>query len=108
MATMSVRATYALDQPTADTIRKLAGRWNTSQAEVIRRAVKLAAEQAQAEPRRMTPIEVIDYYQKHGAPRTAAEDRALIARMRKERHQESEARSERVERAFRERGAIKK
>jgi Arc/MetJ-type ribon-helix-helix transcriptional regulator len=107
MATMSVRATYALDQPTADTIRKLAGRWNISQAEVIRRAVKLAAEQAQAEPRRMTPMDVIEYYRNNPLPRTAAQDKALIARMRKERHEDSEATSERTDRAFAQRAKAK-
>ena len=95
MATMSVRATYALDRETADSIRGLAARWKTSQAEVIRRAVKSAAEQANAEPKRMTPLDVIEYYRNNPLPRTEAQTKALIAKMRKERHADDEARARR-------------
>lgn len=95
MATMSVRSTYALDRDTADAIRSLAARWKTSQAEVIRRAVKSAAEQAEARPKVMTPMEVIEYYRSQPPLRSEAQTQALIAQMRKDRHAESAARSRR-------------
>ena len=86
MAIMSVRATYALDRETAESIRRLAGRWRTSQAEVIRRAVRSAAEQSHAEPEPMTPMDVIAHYRKAKLPRSAAQTRALIAKLRAQRH----------------------
>jgi len=95
MALMSVRATYALDRETADSIRSLAERWKTSQAEVIRRAVKSAAEQAEAQPKVMTPMEVIEHYRSQPLPRSESQTRALITQMRKDRHAESTARSRR-------------
>jgi hypothetical protein len=95
MAVMSVRSTYALDRDTADAIRSLAARWKTSQAEVIRRAVKSAAEQAEALPKPMTPMEVVEYYRNNPPPRSEAQTAALVAQMRKDRHAESTARSRR-------------
>ncbi|MDB5972291.1 MAG: hypothetical protein JWQ90_4741 [Hydrocarboniphaga sp.] len=97
MALMSVRATYALDRDTADAIRSLAGRWKTSQAEVIRRAVKSAAAQIEAQPTRMTPMEVVEYYRKNGPTRTAAETRAVIAQLRADRLADEDARQQRVD-----------
>ena len=102
MATMTVRSTYALDQPTALSIRQLAAQWGTSQAEVIRRSVaaakeKLAAEQAQIP--HMTPMQVIEYYRSRPPERTEEESRALIAEMRRERHLASEEASDRMDRS---------
>ena len=42
------RTSFALDEATADLLRRLARRWDVSQAEVIRRAVKLAADRSDA------------------------------------------------------------
>ena len=42
MAIMTHRTTFSLDELTVQRIRKLAGQWNVSQAEVIRRVVASA------------------------------------------------------------------
>ena len=42
MATMTHRATFALDDATTDRIKSLSKLWKVSQAEVVRRAVSLA------------------------------------------------------------------
>lgn len=86
MALMTVRAMYSLDAETTKTIRALAKRWQTSQAEVVRRSVKLAAEQAAAEPGRMTPAEVIAHYRQHGPSRSWNETKKIIAAQRRDRH----------------------
>jgi len=43
MATMTVRATYALDPQTVSTLERLAKQWSVSKSEAIRRAVRDAA-----------------------------------------------------------------
>jgi predicted transcriptional regulator len=50
MATMTHRTTFALDLETIRRLKRLATRWQVSQAEVVRRAV------AQAESQREPPI----------------------------------------------------
>ncbi len=40
MATMTHRTTFALDKTTAQRLRRLARRWQVSQAEVVRRALE--------------------------------------------------------------------
>jgi predicted transcriptional regulator len=49
---MTHRTTFALDRETADRLRRLAGAWHVSQAEVVRRAVAIAdeAETGQQDP----------------------------------------------------------
>ena len=42
MPVMSHRTTFALDKATAKTLKRLAGLWRVSQAEVVRRAVAQA------------------------------------------------------------------
>jgi hypothetical protein len=44
MATMTHRTSFALDAGTAQRIKRLATRWNVSQAEVVRRSVERAEE----------------------------------------------------------------
>ena len=102
MATMTVRSTYALDPPTALTIRELAATWGTSQAEVIRRSVQAAKEKMAAEKPvipPMTPAQVIDYYRSRPLDRSHEETAALIAEMRRERHLASEESSDRLDRS---------
>jgi hypothetical protein len=89
---MSVRSTYALDQETASTIRKLAEAWNASQAEVIRRAVRQTADR-QESMNRMTPAEALDFWRTNPPPRKDAETRRIIARMRADRHAHDTERS---------------
>lgn len=43
------RTSFALDEKTVDNLKQLSRRWNVSQAEVVRRAVSLAAETADKE-----------------------------------------------------------
>ena len=47
---MNHRRTFALDEETALRLKRLAARWNVSQAEVVRRAVA-RSEQAEAPPK---------------------------------------------------------
>ncbi len=42
MATMTHRTSFALDEATAQRVRRLAARWDVSQAEVVRRSVEQA------------------------------------------------------------------
>ncbi len=49
MSITKTRTSFALDNDTADRLRRLSRRWNVSQAEVVRRAVKIAEDQADAE-----------------------------------------------------------
>ncbi len=49
MATMTHRTSFALDEATARRIKRLAMRWNVSQAEVVRRSVEQAEASAQDE-----------------------------------------------------------
>ncbi|MFP4302838.1 MAG: ribbon-helix-helix protein, CopG family [Spirochaetaceae bacterium] len=42
MQTTKHRTSFALDEATVERLRRLARRWDVSQAEVVRRAVKLA------------------------------------------------------------------
>lgn len=51
MTSTKHRTSFALDDETAGRLRALAERWRVSQAEVVRRAVRLAAEQARSEER---------------------------------------------------------
>lgn len=42
MATMTVRATYALDPETVGTLERLARQWSVSKSEALRRAIQAA------------------------------------------------------------------
>jgi predicted transcriptional regulator len=50
MPTMSHRTTFALDEPTAQRLKRLARLWNVSQAEVVRRSVERAEEAQTSKP----------------------------------------------------------
>lgn len=93
MAVMSVRSTYSLDSETARTIKRLAQSWGASQAEVIRRSVKLAAEQAAVPP--MTPVQVIAHYRAAPAARTWPQTHALAGELRAQRRAEDRKRAAR-------------
>src|SRR5690242_10375912 len=45
MATMYIRSTFALDEPTTEGLAKLAKKWGVSKSEALRRAVARAQEQ---------------------------------------------------------------
>jgi len=94
MATMNQRSTYALDSGTILAIRELAARWNVSQAEVIRRSVRQAAEQAAAEEA-CSPEQVVAHYRAQPPARSWDEALALVAQLREERHEDDERRMQR-------------
>lgn len=48
MATMTHRTTFALDKTTAIRLKRLAARWQVSQAEVVRRSLADAEKQTEA------------------------------------------------------------
>jgi predicted DNA-binding protein len=50
MPTMTHRTTFALDAATAQRLKRLAARWNVSQAEVVRRSVEQAETEAARSP----------------------------------------------------------
>lgn len=86
MASMSVRSAYALDTQTAQNIKRLARSWGVSQAEVIRRSVRLAAGR-EAEPK-LSPADVVAHYVDQPSPRDRAETQRLIKSMRTLRHED--------------------
>jgi len=93
MARMSIRSTYALDENTNRNIRHLAKLWHVSQAEVIRRSVALASEQA---ANTLSPADVVARYAKDPLPRSRSETRRLVESLRSQRHDDDECRSTRV------------
>ena len=97
MGAMSIRSTYSLDAETAQLIKRLAHQWDASQAEVIRRSVRLAARQAAADM--MSPADVVAHYRALAAPRTWDETRNLAEELRTQRRAEGRARSARVKSA---------
>jgi hypothetical protein len=87
---MSARSTYALDPSTVARSKRLAAAWGVSQAEVIRRAVQRAAEQADEAV--LSPADVVAYYASRPPSRSAEETRALAESLRELRHQDNERR----------------
>ena len=57
MATMTHRTTFALDGETIRRLKRLAARWQVSQAEVVRRAVAQA--ESQPEPQTTDPVAIL-------------------------------------------------
>lgn len=72
MPTMTHRTTFALDDATAQRLKRLAARWNVSQAEVVRRAVA-RSEQAEEslKPDRISLLKA--YHAKGGMDQTRAD-----------------------------------
>lgn len=64
MQTMTHRTTFALDETTAHRLKRLAARWQVSQAEVVRRSVE-QAEKAAA-PEKPDPIAMLRAYHAKG------------------------------------------
>jgi Ribbon-helix-helix protein, copG family len=50
MPIMTHRTTFALDDATAQRLKRLASRWQVSQAEVVRRSVEQAEKQSETSP----------------------------------------------------------
>ena len=91
MATMTNRSTYALDARTAQNIKRLARSWGVSQAEVIRRSVRLAAEQKPMAT--LSPADVVAHYASKPLPRNRAQTQRVIESMRVLRHGDDTRRS---------------
>jgi hypothetical protein len=83
---MSIRSTYALDEQSVRNIKRLSRVWGVSQAEVVRRAVRLAA--AQETGATLTPEEVVAHYASHPPPRDRDATKRLIESIRSLRHEE--------------------
>lgn len=69
---MTHRTTFALDNATADRLKRLAASWNVSQAEVVRRAVA-QAESADTQDKPDPVAMLRAYHAKGGLGRTKAE-----------------------------------
>lgn len=89
VAKMSVRSTYALDEETSNKIKHLAKTWHVSQAEVIRRSVRTAAEQVE---NALSPADVVAYYRKTLSSRSRADIQKLVKAARAWRHEDDERR----------------
>ncbi len=61
---MTHRTTFALDETTALRLKRLAARWQVSQAEVVRRSVEQAEKASQAE--KPDPIAMLKAYHAKG------------------------------------------
>lgn len=57
MAAMTHRTTFALDETTANRLKRLAARWKVSQAEVVRRSLEQAENSQPSEPDAAARIE---------------------------------------------------
>ena len=60
------RTSMALDSMTLSAINFLAEKWEVSKAEVMRRAIKKAKEDADLKEQQPKPIEALDWLQKGG------------------------------------------
>ena len=76
-----IRTSMALDQGTLDALAWLAKRWAVSKAEVMRRAIKQARKEAEAEDNRPSPLKALEHLQKGGGldSKVAEEFRAEVA-----------------------------
>ena len=62
MAAQTVKTTYALDVETVRRLDDLARRWNVSRSEALRRAIRTASVETDAEA--LTPIQALDRVQR--------------------------------------------
>lgn len=81
MATMTHRATFALDQGTTARIKSLAKLWKVSQAEVVRRAVS----QAETPAAKSDPIALLQKLHAAGEGLPAKTAKAYLAEVREDR-----------------------
>ena len=72
MPLMTHRTTFALDEDTAQRLKRLAARWNVSQAEVVRRVVA-QSDQAEEPPKPDRLALLQAYHAKGGTDRARAE-----------------------------------
>lgn len=91
MSRMTIRYSYTIDVATAMHIKRLAGIWGVSQAEVTRRSVQRAA-QAEAAVT-LSPADVVMHYRNNAPPRSAEEIRAVVESLRQSRCDEDAKRA---------------
>ncbi len=80
---MSHRTTFALDATTALRLKRLAARWQVSQAEVVRRAVAQAEELAQTGA--PNPIQMLQELHARGEGLDPVRARAYLKEVREDR-----------------------
>lgn len=71
-----VRTSVSLDSGTLETLEILSKRWGTSKAEIMRRAIRKLKEEADADDKRPSPIEALNWLQ-NGAGLTVQEGKAF-------------------------------
>lgn len=96
MPSMTHRSTYALDRDTVEAIRRLSVRWKVSKAEVVRRAIRGLAEQADNAGDDLTPADVVARYRGGAVSRSMQDVQREAARQRSERAAEEQARARRL------------
>lgn len=83
MALMNYRTTFALDEETISALKKLASKWQVSQAEVVRRAVAQA--ETRAESDRPNPVELLKALHERGEGLPLKQADAYLAQVREDR-----------------------
>ena len=83
MQTMTHRTTFALDGKTAKGLKRLAAAWKVSQAEVVRRAVARAEEDAS--PAKPDPAALLLALQAEGRGLDPVKGRAYLREVRESR-----------------------
>ena len=71
-ATSLVRTSVSLDTGTLSVLDELAKRWSISKAEVMRRSIRKLKEEADAEDKRPSPLQALEWLQ-NGAGLNVAE-----------------------------------
>jgi hypothetical protein len=81
MPVMTHRTTFSLDEATAARLKRLAVRWQVSQAEVVRRALA----EAEARPAKADPIAMLNELHASGRGLDPAAAEAYLAEVREDR-----------------------
>lgn len=83
-----IRTSVSLDRGTLDILDALAKKWSVSKAEVMRRAIRKAKEQADQEDLRPSPLESMEWLQSGGGltVNEAADFKAAIQTEREAKH----------------------
>lgn len=79
-----VRTSVSLDTGTLGALDSLAKRWSVSKAEVMRRAIRKIQVEVEAEDKRPTPLQALDWLQ-NGAGLSVAEGAEFKAEIEAER-----------------------
>lgn len=95
METLSAPPTYTLDPETATLIERLSTSWHVSQAEVIRRSIRIALANEPAPA--LTPRAVLEHYRAHPVPRDWEETERIVDALRNQRHEDDQQRTSRHE-----------